>query len=39
MLRRIPLYAYLRFFFLLYLVLPQTQGARVIYTVYVHPYL
>ncbi|KAK7747481.1 hypothetical protein SLS53_001736 [Cytospora paraplurivora] len=35
----IPLYAYLRFFFLLYLVLPQTQGARIIYTTYVHPYL
>ncbi|ROW00883.1 hypothetical protein VPNG_08284 [Cytospora leucostoma] len=35
----IPLYAYLRFFFLLYLVLPQTQGAQIIYTTYVHPYL
>lgn len=36
---RIPLYAYLRLLFLLYLVLPQTQGARIIYTTYVHPYL
>jgi hypothetical protein len=29
----------LRFLFLLYLVLPQTQGARIIYQTYVHPYL
>jgi hypothetical protein len=36
---RIPFYAYLRFLFLLYLVLPQTQGARIIYQTYVHPYL
>lgn len=36
---RIPLYPYLRLLFLLYLVLPQTQGARIIYTTYVHPYL
>lgn len=36
---RIPLYAYIRLFFLLYLVLPQTQGARIIYTTYIHPYL
>ncbi|KAM0322553.1 hypothetical protein ACHAQA_009400 [Verticillium albo-atrum] len=35
----IPFYAYLRFFFLLYLVLPQTQGARFIYETYVHPFL
>ncbi|KAK4665766.1 hypothetical protein QC763_403260 [Podospora pseudopauciseta] len=35
----IPFYAYLRFFFLLYLVLPQTQGARYIYEEYVHPRL
>ncbi|KAK4172423.1 TB2/DP1, HVA22 family-domain-containing protein [Triangularia setosa] len=35
----IPFYAYLRFFFLLYLVLPQTQGARYIYEEYVHPKL
>lgn len=38
-LNRIPLYPYLRLLFLLYLVLPQTQGARIIYTTYVHPYL
>lgn len=37
--RRIPLYPYMRFLFLLYLVLPQTQGARIIYTTYIHPYL
>ena len=36
---RIPLYAYIRLLFLLYLVLPQTQGARIIYTTYIHPYL
>lgn len=36
---RIPLYSYIRLLFLLYLVLPQTQGARVIYTTYIHPYL
>ncbi|KAJ4393412.1 hypothetical protein N0V93_002622 [Gnomoniopsis smithogilvyi] len=35
----IPLYPYVRLLFLLYLVLPQTQGARIIYTTYVHPYL
>lgn len=35
----IPLYPYLRLLFLLYLVLPQTQGACIIYTTYVHPYL
>ncbi|KAK3994531.1 TB2/DP1, HVA22 family-domain-containing protein [Cladorrhinum sp. PSN332] len=35
----IPFYAYLRLFFLLYLILPQTQGARQIYEDYVHPYL
>ncbi|KAF3761672.1 hypothetical protein M406DRAFT_295360 [Cryphonectria parasitica EP155] len=35
----IPLYPYIRLLFLLYLVLPQTQGARIIYTTYVHPYL
>lgn len=29
----------MRLLFLLYLILPQTQGARVIYTTYVHPYL
>ncbi|KAL2266023.1 hypothetical protein VTJ83DRAFT_5375 [Remersonia thermophila] len=35
----VPFYAYARFLFLLYLVLPQTQGARVIYETYVHPRL
>lgn len=33
------MYQYIRLLFLLYLVLPQTQGARIIYTTYVHPYL
>jgi hypothetical protein len=36
---RIPFYSYIRLLFLLYLILPQTQGARVIYEAYVHPYL
>ncbi|KAF3349197.1 Protein ERP1 [Verticillium dahliae VDG2] len=35
----IPFHAYLRLFFLLYLVLPQTQGARLLYETYVHPFL
>ncbi|KAM7203655.1 HVA22 family TB2/DP1 protein [Naviculisporaceae sp. PSN 640] len=35
----IPFYAYIRLLFLLYLILPQTQGARVIYTTYIHPWL
>ncbi|KAK4145584.1 receptor expression-enhancing protein 2 [Dichotomopilus funicola] len=35
----IPFYAYIRLLFLVYLVSPQTQGARVIYEEYVHPYL
>ncbi|KAH7040911.1 TB2/DP1, HVA22 family-domain-containing protein [Microdochium trichocladiopsis] len=35
----VPFYAYIRLFFLLYLVLPQTQGARQIYETYLHPYL
>ncbi|KAK1753973.1 receptor expression-enhancing protein 2 [Echria macrotheca] len=35
----IPLYAYIRLLFLLYLVLPQTQGAQIIYRTYVHPWL
>uniref|UniRef100_L2GGK1 Protein YOP1 n=1 Tax=Colletotrichum fructicola (strain Nara gc5) TaxID=1213859 RepID=L2GGK1_COLFN len=35
----IPFYAYIRLFFLLYLVLPQTQGARIIYQTHVHPFL
>ncbi|KAK0615670.1 TB2/DP1, HVA22 family-domain-containing protein, partial [Bombardia bombarda] len=35
----IPFYAYIRLLFLLYLVLPQTQGARIIYQTHVHPWL
>ncbi|ORY61432.1 pathogenicity protein [Pseudomassariella vexata] len=35
----IPFYAYVRLLFLLYLVLPQTQGARHLYETYLHPYL
>ncbi|KAK3347178.1 HVA22 family TB2/DP1 protein [Lasiosphaeria hispida] len=35
----IPFYAYLRLLFLLYLVLPQTQGARLLYQTYIHPWL
>lgn len=35
----VPFYAYIRLIFLLYLILPQTQGARVIYQEYIHPYL
>ncbi|SPO07555.1 related to receptor expression-enhancing protein 4 [Cephalotrichum gorgonifer] len=35
----IPFYAYIRLGFLLYLVLPQTQGARIIYQTHIHPYL
>lgn len=35
----VPFYAYMRLFFLLYLVLPQTQGARHIYDTYLYPYL
>ncbi|KAK3945737.1 receptor expression-enhancing protein 2 [Diplogelasinospora grovesii] len=34
-----PFYAYIRLLFLLYLVLPQFQGARVLYQTYVHPWL
>lgn len=34
-----PFYGYARLFFLAYLVAPQTQGARVIYQQYVHPFL
>ncbi|KAF5024219.1 hypothetical protein F66182_3733 [Fusarium sp. NRRL 66182] len=36
---RIPLYGYFRLLFLLYLILPQTQGARRLYEEYVHPWL
>ncbi|KAL9615318.1 MAG: hypothetical protein Q9167_000289 [Letrouitia subvulpina] len=35
----IPFYAYFRLTLLSYLVLPQTQGARLIYQSYVHPFL
>ncbi|KAK3682362.1 HVA22 family TB2/DP1 protein [Podospora appendiculata] len=35
----IPFYAYIRLLFLLYLVLPQTQGARIIYQTHLHPWL
>ncbi|KAL1888999.1 hypothetical protein Sste5346_009179 [Sporothrix stenoceras] len=35
----IPFYHYFRLFFLLYLVLPQTQGARVLYQQYIHPWI
>ena len=36
---RIPFYAYLRLLFLLYLVLPQNYGARVLYREYIHPWM
>ncbi|KAM0182783.1 hypothetical protein ACHAPF_001031 [Botrytis cinerea] len=35
----IPFYAWFRLGFLLYLILPQTQGARVLYQTHVHPWL
>ncbi|KAI9797255.1 MAG: hypothetical protein M1833_005551 [Piccolia ochrophora] len=35
----LPFYAWIRAFFLLYLVLPQTQGARLLYQSHVHPFL
>ncbi|VUC28589.1 unnamed protein product [Clonostachys rosea] len=35
----IPFYGYIRLLFLLYLILPQTQGARELYERYVHPFL
>ncbi|KAK4238348.1 TB2/DP1, HVA22 family-domain-containing protein [Achaetomium macrosporum] len=35
----VPFYAYIRLLFLLYLVLPQTQGARLIYEEHIHPRL
>ncbi|KAL2205902.1 hypothetical protein CC79DRAFT_830099 [Sarocladium strictum] len=35
----IPFYGYFRLAFLLYLILPQTQGARIIYEEHVHPFL
>ncbi|MCJ1431054.1 hypothetical protein MMC27_000404 [Xylographa pallens] len=35
----IPLYAYIRLMILSYLVLPQTQGARLLYQSHIHPFL
>ncbi|RMZ86118.1 hypothetical protein DV737_g17, partial [Chaetothyriales sp. CBS 132003] len=35
----IPFYSWIRLVFLLYLVLPQTQGAKVIYLDYLEPYI
>ncbi|KIX93536.1 uncharacterized protein Z520_10714 [Fonsecaea multimorphosa CBS 102226] len=35
----IPFYSWLRLIFLLYLVLPQTQGAKVLYLDYLEPYI
>ncbi|KAE8453656.1 hypothetical protein EG329_009167 [Mollisiaceae sp. DMI_Dod_QoI] len=35
----IPFYAWFRLFFLLYLILPQIQGAKVLYQEHVHPFL
>ncbi|TGO26719.1 hypothetical protein BPAE_0054g00270 [Botrytis paeoniae] len=35
----IPFYSWFRLGFLLYLILPQTQGARVLYQTHVHPWL
>ena len=35
----LPFYAYIRLALLSYLVLPQTQGARVLYQSHVHPFL
>ena len=34
----LPFYAYLRLIVLSYLVLPQTQGAKLIYQTYIHPF-
>ncbi|KKK17568.1 hypothetical protein ARAM_006640 [Aspergillus rambellii] len=34
-----PFYSWIRLFFLTYLVLPQTQGARILYQNYVDPFL
>ncbi|KAI9805533.1 MAG: hypothetical protein M1825_000784 [Sarcosagium campestre] len=35
----LPFYAWIRAFFLLYLVLPQTQGARLLYQTHIDPFL
>ena len=34
-----PFYSWIRLFFLLYLVLPQTQGAKILYLTYVEPFI
>src|SRR5438045_430888 len=36
---RIPFYPWIRAGFLLYLISPQTQGAKVLYQTYLHPFL
>jgi len=36
---RVPFYAYFRLLILSYLVLPQTQGAKLLYQTYIHPFL
>lgn len=36
---RFPFYSWIRLFFMCYLVLPQTQGARLLYQDYVDPFL
>lgn len=36
---RLPFYSYFRLFTLSYLVLPQTQGARLLYQSHIHPFL
>jgi len=36
---RFPFYAYLRLFLLSYLVLPQAQGARLLYQSYIQPFI
>ncbi|KAL6718419.1 hypothetical protein ACLMJK_004508 [Lecanora helva] len=35
----LPFYAYFRLLLLSYLVLPQTQGAKLLYQTYIHPFL
>ncbi|KAL7938782.1 TB2/DP1, HVA22 family domain-containing protein [Trichoderma chlorosporum] len=35
----VPFYGYIRLLFFLYLILPQTQGARVLYEQHIHPFL
>lgn len=36
---RIPFYPWIRAIFLLYLIAPQTQGAKILYQQHVHPFL